>query len=51
MEVDIPHVVVKLNGGSTVRVNSPRLRYDLDTHVVIADMSGTDLEKMPRATF
>ena len=51
MEVDIPHVVVKLNGGETVRVNSPRLRYDLDTHVVIADMSGSDLEKMPRATF
>jgi hypothetical protein len=49
--VDIPRVAVKLNTGATVTVRSPRLRYDLDTRAVIADVKVSDLEKMPRATF
>jgi hypothetical protein len=49
--VDIPRVAVKLNTGPTVVVRSPRLRYDLDTHVVIADVKVSDLEKFPPAAF
>jgi len=49
--VDIPRVAVKLNTGPTVLVRSPRLRYDLDTHVVIADVKVSDLEKFPPAAF
>jgi hypothetical protein len=48
-DVEIPTIIVKLGSGPRVAVNSPRLRYDLDTHVVISDVERSDIEKFPRA--
>ena len=49
--VEGPRVTVKLSSGQNVWVRTPRLRYDLDRHVVLTDLAVVDMRRMPVATF
>ena len=51
VDVDGPRVMIKLRSGANIWVRTPRLRYDLDRHVVLTDLAIVDLSRMPRATF
>jgi hypothetical protein len=50
-DVQGARLMIKMRDGTNIWVRAPRLRYDLDRHVVLTDIAIVDLRRMPRATF